>query len=101
MKLTYDHIGIKESKKLGAYDERNLTKCKCGKHRYPSKLMFIEFLKQFKDVPGTADIWSIRHNENGSVEIHVDVKYFIADAEPEVALTNQNTKQKGGEKVEH
>jgi hypothetical protein len=79
MKLTYDRTHIKESKAKGAYDERNLSKCKCGKHVYPSKLMFIEFLKQFKDVPGTADIWSVTHHENGSVEIHVDIKYFISD----------------------
>jgi hypothetical protein len=84
MKLTYDSRGIQASKKLGAYDERNLAKCECGQHVYPSKLMFIEFLKQFKDVPGTADIWSVRHNEDGSVEIHVDVKYFISDGEPTV-----------------
>ena len=83
MKLVYNKTGIKTSKSLGAYDERNLTKCKCGKHRYPSKLMFIEFLKQFKDVPDVADIWSIRHNENGSVEIHVDIKYFVTDAKEE------------------
>jgi hypothetical protein len=79
MKLTYDHIYIKESKAKGAYDERNLAKCNCGKHRYPSKLMFIELLKQFKDVPGTADIWSISHNEDNTVEIHVDVKYSIVN----------------------
>jgi hypothetical protein len=85
MKLIYDRNYIKTSKKLNAYDERNLAKCKCGKHRYPSKLMFIEFLKQFKDVPGTADIWSIRHNEDGSVEIHVDVKYYVTDAEPKLS----------------
>jgi hypothetical protein len=80
MKLIYDKATLKTSKELGAYDERNLTKCSCGKHRYPSKLMFIEFLKQFKDVPGTADIWSVRHNEDGTVEIHVDIKYKISDA---------------------
>lgn len=80
MKLIYYRTGIKTSKKLNAYDERNLAIYTCGKHRYPSKLMFIEFLKQFKDVPGTADIWSVRHNEDGTVEIHVDVKYKISDA---------------------
>lgn len=82
MKLIYDKISIEESKAKGAYDERNLAKCKCGKHRYPSKLMFIEFLKQFKDVSGTADIWSVTHHEDGSVEINVQVKYFVSDASP-------------------
>jgi len=83
MKLSYDKQKIKESVNAKAYDERNLTICKCGKHRYPSKLMFIRFLEQFKDVDGEAEIWSIEHLENGSVEIHVDVKYLITDAKVE------------------
>jgi hypothetical protein len=77
MKLSYDEAKIREGLKSGAYDERNLAVCKCGEHKYPSKLMFIRFLEQFKDIPGTADIWSIQHLENGTVEIHVDVKYKV------------------------
>ena len=79
MKLSYDRTKIRESIQNKAYDERNLTKCKCGKHRYPSKLMFIRFLEQFTDVKGSADIWSMNHQEDGTVEIHVDVKYRVAD----------------------
>lgn len=79
MRLNYDRAKIKESIRANGYDERNLTICKCGKHRYPSKLMFIRFLEQFKDVKGEAEIWSIQHWENGTVEIHVDLKYEISD----------------------
>lgn len=64
MKLIYDKAKIAEGIKAKAYDERNLTICKCGKHRYPSKLMLIRFLEQFKDVEGDAEIWSIEHWEN-------------------------------------
>jgi len=81
MNLIYDKVKILESLKLNAYDERNLAVCMCGKHHYPSKLMFIRFLEQFKDVKGTAEIWSVKHLENGTVEIHVDIKYKIAKGE--------------------
>lgn len=79
MRLKYDRQKLKESLELGAYDERNLTICKCGKHHFPSKLMFIRFLEQFKDVKGVADIWSISHIDKGTVEIHVDVTYQVPD----------------------
>ena len=79
MKLNYDKPKIKESIEAGAYDIRNLSISKSGKYRYPSKLMFIRFLEQFKDVRGEADIWSIEHGEDGTVEIHVDVKYKVPD----------------------
>ncbi len=79
MRLLYDQEKIKASVRSNAYDERNLAICKCGKHRYPSKLMFIRFLQQFKGIPGTADIWSVTHHENGTVEIHVDVTYKVTN----------------------
>ena len=81
MKLIYDKAKITEGIEAKAYDERNLAICKCGKHRYPSKLMFIRFLEQFKDVKGDAEIWSISHWEDGTVEIHVAVKYKLAKKE--------------------
>jgi len=81
MELIYDEAKIQEGLESGGYDERNLTFCKCGKHKFPSKLMFIRFLEQFPDVEGTADIWSIRHLEDGTVEIHVDLKYKVAPLE--------------------
>lgn len=59
------------------YNDKNLVKCKCGKHWYPSKKMFAEFLKQYEDIDAEVDIWSIAHWENGTVEIHVDLKYKI------------------------
>lgn len=85
MKMHYDRTKIEESIKLKAYDERNLTICKCGKHHYPSKLMFIRFLEQFEDIKGIAEIWSMEHWETGEVEIHVDLKYKISDANKKVA----------------
>jgi hypothetical protein len=45
MKIKYDKTRFE-----GKYDKRNLTICKCGKHKYPSKKMFVEFLKQYKDI---------------------------------------------------
>jgi len=81
MQLNYDENKIKESIGFDVYDERNLTICKCGKHRYPSKLMFIRFLEQFKDVDATVDVWSMEHWDTGEVEIHIDLKYKISDAE--------------------
>lgn len=77
MKLEYDKIKIKESIENGAYDERFLSISKSGKYKYPSKLMFIRFLEQFKDVKGKAEIWSVEHGEDGTVEIHVDVTYKV------------------------
>jgi len=62
------------------YDERNLVRCKCGKHYYPSKKMFVEFLKQYEDINAEVYIWSVTHLESGEVEIHVDLKYKISDA---------------------
>jgi hypothetical protein len=73
MKLIYDKSSLE-----GGYDERNLSICKCGKHHYPSKKMFIEFLKKFKDVKGTADIWSEQNLDSGRVKIHVEVEYRIS-----------------------
>jgi len=66
------------------YDRRNLVRCKCGKHYYPSKKMFAEFLKQYEDVEVEVDIWSVERLEAGEVEIHVDLKYRISDAKEEI-----------------
>jgi len=77
MRLVYDRNKIQESADGKGYDERNLTICKCGKHRYPSKLMFIRFLEQFADVKGVADIWSESDWETGKVKIHVEVTYKV------------------------
>ena len=63
-----------------AYNERNLVRCKCGKHYYPSKKMFVEFLKQYEDVDAEVDIWTNKHWDTGEVEIHVDLKYRLFDA---------------------
>jgi len=70
-------IIVDKSKLTGPYDARNLARCKCGKHSYPSKKMFVEFLKQFRDIPGTADIWSESDWDTGIVTIHVEVKYKV------------------------
>lgn len=77
MKLLYDKGKIAEGIKANVYDERNLSISKSGKHHYPSKLMFIRFLEQFKDVKGTADIWSEEDWDTGIVKVHVEVKYKV------------------------
>lgn len=74
MKLNYDKTMIE-----GEYDERNLTLCKCGKHRYPSKKMFIEFLNQYKDIKGDVDLWSTRDLDTGEVKIHLELSYKISN----------------------
>ena len=61
----------------GKYDNRNLTVCKCGKHHYPSKKMFAEFLKQFKDVKADVNIISVE-DLSGVVVIYVELKYKIS-----------------------
>jgi len=68
-------INIDESKLTGRYNARKLVGCACGKHWYPSKKMFVEFLKQFRDIPGTAEIWSESDLETGITTIHVEIKY--------------------------
>ena len=75
MKILYDKEKLKESIEKGAYDARNLAISKSGKHRFPSKLMFIRFLEQFPDVKATADIWSDQDLNKGEVTIYVEVKY--------------------------
>jgi len=79
MKLNYDKHKLAEKKK---YNERNLVQCRCGEHWFPSKKMFIEFLKQYKDVDGEADIWSIEDWETGQVTIHIELSYMTPDYNP-------------------
>jgi len=74
MRLRYNRQKMKES---GPYDNRNLVLSMSGKYHYPSKKMFIEFLKQFKDVSGLADIWSESDLNNGTTTIHVEIKYKV------------------------
>lgn len=75
--MIYDRVKISDSIKAKAYDERNLTTCKCGKHHYPSKLMFIRFLEQFKDIKGRVDIWSQENWDTGQVKIYVEIQYKV------------------------
>lgn len=77
MRLVYDRNKIQEGIDAKGYDERNLTICKCGKHRYPSKLMFIRFLEQFSDLKGVADIWSESDWDTGRTKILVEVQYKV------------------------
>lgn len=55
------------------YDERNLVRCPCGKHYRPSKKMFAEFLENYRDIDGVAQIWS--SEAAGEVEIHVTLRF--------------------------
>lgn len=77
MRLVYDRNKIQESIDEKGYDDRNLAICKCGKHRYPSKLMFIRFLESFVDIRGIGDIWSESDWDTGKIKIHVEVSYKV------------------------
>lgn len=77
MRMVYDRNKIQESIDGKGYDDRNLAICKCGKHCYPSKLMFVRFLEGFADVKGVADVWSESDLETGKVKIHVEVTYKV------------------------
>lgn len=61
----------------GDYDKRNLTYSKNRKYKYPSKKMFIEFLKQYEDVDGVAKIWSEEDWTAEEVRIKVELCYKI------------------------
>lgn len=81
MKFIIDKGIIEEGERNGAYDERGLTICKCGKHRYPSKKMIYDWLrKDFKDVTGTADIWSESFGDTGEVKVCLEITYKVSDA---------------------
>ena len=56
---------------------RNLTVSRSGKYHYPSKKMFYEFLKKYKDIPGEANIWSHENMDTGEVTISVELKYKV------------------------
>lgn len=80
MKFVIDLSRIRESEEAGAYDERGLSICKCGKHRYPSKKMIYDWLrKDFKDVTGTADIWSEEDWDTGEVKVCLEITYKVSD----------------------
>lgn len=70
-------ILVDKNKLTGKYDERNLTISQSGLHKYPSKKMFVEFLKQYKDIKATADIWGTEDITNSTVTINVEVKYKV------------------------
>lgn len=77
MRLVYDRNKIQEGIDAKKYDERNLAICKCGKHHYPSKLMFIRFLEQFPSIKGVADIWSESDWDTGKTKICIEVAYKV------------------------
>jgi hypothetical protein len=78
LKFIIDKYKIKEGEKNRAYDERGLTICKCGKHKYPSKKMIYDWLKNnYSDVNGIAEIWSISDGVTGEVTIGLEIKYEI------------------------
>lgn len=80
MKFLIDLGKIKESEEAGAYDERGLSICKCGKHRYPSKKMIYDWLRNnYKDIPGTAEIWSEEDWDIDEVIIRLEIKYKVGD----------------------
>jgi len=61
------------------YDSRNLVRCRCGKHWYPSKKMFVEFLKNYEDVVADVQIWSVEDWSTGECTIHLELKYKVGD----------------------
>lgn len=72
MRIRYD-----KEKITGKYDERNLTISQSGQHRYPSKKMFIEFLKQYRDIQADVDIWGLEDHVKNEVTITVELKYKV------------------------
>ena len=79
MKFIIDLKSIRAIK-TNKYDERGLSICTCGKHRYPSKKMIYDWLKkEYPDVKGTAEIWSMRDYEKGEVIITLEIKYKVGE----------------------
>jgi len=79
MKFLIDKKSIKPTEN-NKYDERGLSICTCGKHRYPSKKMIYDWLKkEYPDVKGTAEIWSMRDYEKDEVIITLELKYKVGD----------------------
>ncbi len=93
MKIVYDRERIKEGIEAKAYDERNLAISKSGKYRYPSKLMFIRFLEQLKDVKGKAEIWSERNWDDGTEKIVVEVTYKVPSLKFKIKKAKNNEKK--------
>lgn len=73
MKIIVDADKLKKA----IYDKRNLVVSKSGLRKYPSKKMFVEFLKKYKDVNATVDIWSERDFSKSEETIHVELKYKV------------------------
>lgn len=102
MKLDYDPLDL-----VGNYDRRNLEFSLTGKHKYPSKKMFVEFLKKFPDIKATASIWSLRNYADSTVTINVEVKYKAPNFVKELCFSCEKVKgfsntptRKGKEKKE-
>lgn len=73
MKINFSKQHLKGAK----YDKRNLVFSQSGLRKYPSKKMFIEFLKKYKDVKGTATIWSERDHVASTETIIVQLTYKV------------------------
>lgn len=74
MKINCDNpFSLKEA----IYDERNLVYSESGRNKYPSKKMFVEFLKQYKDIPANVEIWSMGDLINGTTTINVKLEYKV------------------------
>lgn len=89
MKIIYDKEKIKESR----YDKRGLALSQSGLRRYPSKKMFIDFLRKYNDIKGSVDIWSEVDNISNEVTIHLELKYKIPDMKTCIH-THKNAKTK-------
>ena len=72
-------INVEGLAKKDQYDKRNFIKCNCGKHFYPSKKMFVEFLKQFKSTKANVDIWSIEKWDKDEVTISLELTYKVGN----------------------
>ena len=62
----------------GKYDEKGFAICDCGKLRYPSKKMLVDFLKPLP-LPGVAEVWSMREIMSGETTITLKIKYQVGD----------------------
>lgn len=61
------------------YDDRGLVYSESRKRLYPSKMMFVKFLEQFKDIKADVDIWGLDDLTNNTVTINLELKYKVKD----------------------
>ncbi len=72
MKINVEGLG-----KPSQYDDRGLVYSQSRGNLYPSKKMFVDFLKQFNDVKAEVDIWAIEDHTKDEVTITLELKHKV------------------------